>query len=315
MLNHYQTLGVDKSASKDVIKKAYRELSKKYHPDKNPDNKESEDKFKEVSNAYEILSDAVKKKAYDMGGQNPNHMGNVNNAWNSFFKGNRGGFNSRSINIKPIIEIEGCVYANIIKGIVIDKEYEYVEYTDNGNGDITSIVNKRQMKVDAGIFSKTFSAKNLYQHNIISIRDDVYDMDLVFIFRHMGSSYTQDFHGRQMQSNTDAYLKLRILGIPNYINFDFNKGSIIHNVDVSLSDVISGERECQTIYDKSYKMFLKDLKSFNSIRVNLKSKGMLTPLNYVGNYIFMINTIPPDFSKLNDSDRKTMLEIVEKLEK
>lgn len=64
----YETLGVSKSASDDDIKKAYRKLAMKYHPDRNPDNKEAEEKFKEVQKAYAILSDAQKRAAYDQFG-------------------------------------------------------------------------------------------------------------------------------------------------------------------------------------------------------------------------------------------------------
>lgn len=63
--DYYQILGVDKSASKDEIKKAYRKMAMKYHPDKNPDNKEAETKFKEAAEAYEVLSDDSKKSNYD----------------------------------------------------------------------------------------------------------------------------------------------------------------------------------------------------------------------------------------------------------
>src|SRR4051812_18894165 len=64
----YKTLGVDRKASDDDIKKAYRKLARKYHPDKNPGDKAAEERFKEVQGAYAILSDAEKRKQYDSGG-------------------------------------------------------------------------------------------------------------------------------------------------------------------------------------------------------------------------------------------------------
>ncbi len=76
--DYYEVLGVDRSAGADDIKKAYRKLAKKYHPDLNPDNKEAEAKFKEVNEAYEVLSDTEKKQRYDQfghAGVDPNYGG------------------------------------------------------------------------------------------------------------------------------------------------------------------------------------------------------------------------------------------------
>src|SRR5690606_33380062 len=85
----YDVLGVAKNASDDDIRKAYRKLAMKYHPDRNPDSKEAEDKFKEAKEAYEMLSDPEKRAAYDRFG----HAGvDPNAAAGAGMNGGAGGF-------------------------------------------------------------------------------------------------------------------------------------------------------------------------------------------------------------------------------
>ena len=66
--DYYEVLGVDKNADEATLKKAYRQLAKKYHPDTNPGDKEAEAKFKEASEAYAVLSDPEKRQKYDQFG-------------------------------------------------------------------------------------------------------------------------------------------------------------------------------------------------------------------------------------------------------
>src|SRR4029077_20670756 len=66
--DYYKILGVSKSATQDEIKKAYRKLALKYHPDRNPGDKKAEEAFKELAEAYEVLSDAEKRPRYDQFG-------------------------------------------------------------------------------------------------------------------------------------------------------------------------------------------------------------------------------------------------------
>ena len=100
--DYYESLGVPRDAKEADIKKAYRKLARKYHPDLNPNNKQSEDKFKEISEAYEVLSDADKRSKYDQLGANwktgsdftppPNWGGGGVNFEDVFGGGRSGGF-------------------------------------------------------------------------------------------------------------------------------------------------------------------------------------------------------------------------------
>lgn len=103
----YEVLGVDKSANEQEIKKAYRKLAMKYHPDRNPDDPQAEEKFKEASLAYEVLGDAQKRSAYDRMGHaafeqgmgNGGFSGGFGDIFNDLFGGRGGGasFNADDI--------------------------------------------------------------------------------------------------------------------------------------------------------------------------------------------------------------------------
>jgi len=77
LLDYYKILEVDKDADSDTIKKSYRRLAMLYHPDKNPGDKAAEEKFKEIAEAYNVLSDEEKRKKYDLLGQRPEFNGNT----------------------------------------------------------------------------------------------------------------------------------------------------------------------------------------------------------------------------------------------
>lgn len=100
----YEILGVSKTASKDEIKSAYRKLAMKYHPDRNPDNKEAEEKFKEASEAYQTLSDDQKRKQYDQFGHTGMDFGGF---------GNGGG---QGMDFEDIFGSFGDIFENIFGG-------------------------------------------------------------------------------------------------------------------------------------------------------------------------------------------------------
>ncbi len=101
--DYYEVLGVDKSADDAAIKKAYRALAKKYHPDMNPGDAEAEKKFKEASEAYAILSDPEKKRQYDQFGH-------------AAFEGGAGGFGGFDFNSADFSDIFGDIFGDFFGG-------------------------------------------------------------------------------------------------------------------------------------------------------------------------------------------------------
>jgi curved DNA-binding protein len=94
--DYYKTLGIDKNASQDEIKKAYRKLAMKYHPDRNEGNKNAEEKFKQVTEANEVLSDPDKRKKYDTLGSNWKQHQSQGQGFDDFFSSyGRGGGGSQ----------------------------------------------------------------------------------------------------------------------------------------------------------------------------------------------------------------------------
>ena len=150
--DYYEVLGLSKGASADEIKKAYRQMAKKYHPDMNPDNKEAEQKFKDVNEAYAVLSDPEKKAQYDQYGhaafdQSSGFGGggfggfdfDVGDIFSSFFGGGFGSSRSQSranapipgddIGVRVILSFEEAVF-----GCKKEGSYGRVQRCDSCSG-------------------------------------------------------------------------------------------------------------------------------------------------------------------------------------
>ncbi len=146
--NYYEILGVDRGADETSIKKAYRQMAMKYHPDKNPGNKEAEDKFKEAARAYEVLSNPEKRSRYDRFGEagvnGPGGgagFGDVDDIFSAFgdifgdfFGGGqrtRGNRARRGSDLKYVVEVD---YLEVLKGTEKDISFKINQDCQPCNG-------------------------------------------------------------------------------------------------------------------------------------------------------------------------------------
>lgn len=166
--DYYEILGVSKSADANEIKKAYRKIAMKFHPDKNPDNKEAEEKFKEAAEAYEVLSDADKKARYDRyghagmnqgggggfrGGMSMDDIfsqfgdvfGDSGSPFESFFGGGgqssrsrRGGTKGANLRIKVALSLEE-ILSGVTKKIKVKKQKTCGSCNGSGAKDSSSV--------------------------------------------------------------------------------------------------------------------------------------------------------------------------------
>ena len=118
--DYYEVLGVDKSADDATLKRAYRKLAKKYHPDTNAGNADAADKFKEVNEAYDVLSDPKKKKMYDQFGHAAFEAGADPGAgaggFSGFHGGTNGGYQEFHFNGEDMDDIFGDIFGNMFHG-------------------------------------------------------------------------------------------------------------------------------------------------------------------------------------------------------
>lgn len=260
-LDYYKVLGIEKTATTDAIKKAYRKLARKYHPDVNPGDEEAKKKFQELNEANEVLSDPEKRKKYDQYGENWKNGEEQQRAQQQYARNGGGGYGGGQ---------------NPFEGFGYNGNYDAGEYSDffeqmfgsrNGGGrqtkfrgqDFTADV-QLTLQEAASTHQQTFTANG---RNIrITVPAGIENGQKIKLAGQGGK-------GQNGGPNGDIYITFHIHNDPRYVR----KGADIHSktdIDVFVA-ILGGEAIIET-FQGPVKVKIKPYTQ-NGLKIRLKGKG------------------------------------------
>jgi DnaJ-class molecular chaperone len=309
--DYYQILGVSETADINTIKKAYRKLALQYHPDKNPDNKAAEDKFKEAADAYDTLGDTAKKEKYDASRITRKTKGTSFEDWVNDFGKESGGFgrergrtadgfnrpnrgipNTDYLNVNKVIELE-------LKDAILGKPVEVSYDRWVLGGDFKRSNSQKILNIHLDLRKKFLNVQKTSDGYVINIK-----------LEKLGS---EDVHRRtnlwgdpeMLMLGGDFHLTIKLI-VPE--DMDIEDGNVIQYVDVPLyKTLFKGEKiRITTLLDKSYDAEISEPSRINDLKFNISKQGIMDNKGSIGNYIIRFNILPPDLSKVS----KSTLEII-----
>jgi curved DNA-binding protein len=291
--DYYKILGVDKKATPAEIKKVYRQLAKKYHPDKNPGDKASEEKFKEISEANEVLSDPEKRKKYDALGSNWKQYqtaGNANaNEWFNQYANNNNG--------------SGSFHFNTDFGTAGDSSFSdfFESFFGGGFGTRTKTARRAQSRKGRDYESKlNISLEEAYSgtEREFSINGKKLKVKIMpgiesgkkLRLKHQGEE------GSAGGEKGDLYLTINIERHPAYERTD---NDLYYNLDVDLyTSVLGGKKNLKTLDGKTINIDIPKETDNGSV-LRIKGMGMQKQdSNLKGDLFVKINVrIPKNLSQ------------------
>lgn len=292
MKNYYETLGVAETASPDEIKKAYRKLVTEHHPDKNGGSKESEDKFKEIAEAYETLGNATKRKQYDAG-RGP--RGQHNSFYDSFhdfsFGGNRSNFKNLTHTVDKWASIK-----EVMEGTSFEVQYSITKNVGGSTG-----TEMKTVKVLVNL------AENGYP---ITVENGRY----CILLKVRGGGSVQetnetDFFGRarKMVVTGDLIVRVNI----DMLGIAIDQSDLIQRIELSLHDVLFNEETLlESQLGKKYRIKSFNRDTLNDITVRIPNQGLVSAFGNRGNYVFKIIVTKPDFSKISEEKLQILKDLL-----
>lgn len=309
--DYYNILEVDEKATQDNIKSSYRKLAKKYHPDKNKENKEAEEKFKEIAEAYDVLGDVKKRQKYDNSRKDPfermgfNGFGGKSTGFgfDDFMKGGFGrgnGYQEEQFNIQKLhvkVRTEAAL-------------------TDLLNEEDISISFKRRL-ISGEEETKDIRFKINLRKRRYDLRKIASEYVVIIPISGMGDEMKGIRHGlfgnpEEFHAIGDLIVEIKI---KSDVKFKIEEGNIIEDISIDLNTVLfSKEKDyiVESLLGKKYKIDINNPKNLSSLKFTVKGNGIVNRSNKLGDYVanLVINT--PNLGKLTKKELSTLEELLSK---
>jgi len=323
--DYYEVLGLKKDASADEIKKSYRKLAKKFHPDTNPDNKDAEEQFKTVAEAYETLSDTEKKTKYDQFGHNQPRYGNQRHQYH-YQKPQRVGENMNLL-VKLTLE-------EIFNGI--KKKYQYHRNvsctscgghggtdgencpTCGGMGIVLQHINTPMGQISmqvpcptcdsVGIIYKT-KCEVCNGSGVKSV-EDIIEVDIPFGVQD-GMTFSMSGKGQGIKSGINGDLHIRIMELPHKL-YTRNGFDLRMKVKLKYPQLVLGDKiEVETIDGGKIRVSIPEYSDVGS-DLRIKEKGLkIFGKETRGDVIVTIGIDMP--KELDDETKALIIDLKEKM--
>ena len=302
--DYYKILGVEKTATKEEISKAFRKLAVKYHPDKNPNNKVAEEKFKEITEANEVLSDPEKRKKYDALGSNWNQYQTSGGGFEDFFS-QYGGRRQSGTTYEFSGDL-GDMFGNM--GGFSDFFESF--FGDRGKSSSSGFGSRGFQNQPTGVDVEADLHISLEEAFNGSDRQISIDGKKLKIKIHPGTSDGQKLRlkglGRSsVQGGTkgDLFLNIHILQHPFY---EIKEGELFYNLDIDLyTAVLGGKEEIKTLEGKTISINIPEGSESEKI-LRLKNLGLRKASGRGDLFVKVHVTIP---KHLSEKERKLFKEL------
>lgn len=292
MKNYYETLGVAENATQADIKKSYRKLVTEHHPDKNGGSKESEDKFKEIAEAYETLGNESKRKAYDESRRPNSQNGRFYESFHDFsFGGRRADFSNLTHTVDKWASIK-----ELMEGTSFEVQYTITKTVGGSSSTEMKTVKVTVNLSEAGYPITTHNGKSCI---LLKVRG--------------GGSVQEvnetDFFGRakKLLATGDLIVIVNI----DMLGLEIDESNIIQKIQISLHDVLFNEETIlESPLGKKYRIRAFNRETLNDITVKIPEQGLVSAYGHRGNYVFKVIVNKPDFSKISEEKLQILKDLL-----